>query len=372
MKFCTRSITSRLTQLVAATLVLLTLGGCSLNREGHQSALDPKGPLAQNQYDLFMLTLAVTLFLFITVGGTLAYTVWRFRLRKGEDPNRIPPQSHGHPLIEVGLILASTALLVVIAIPTFTGIVLMKRLPAHLEADAIEINVYGYQWWWAFEYPEHGFYTANELVIPIGRAVKLNLHAQDVIHSFWLPKLSGKTDLIPGQVNEMWIKAWETGEYWGQCAEFCGDSHAYMLFRAHAVSSEDYTQWLETQQELTIADRRTLEPVAGIQDEAIGKGLELFRNNCLRCHSLIPQEQTMGPNLAHFATRSTLAAGWLDNTPENLFRWLKYPDRVKPGNYMYRGFLNPDGRTVLMEGLKDVELSDDDIHALIAYLYSLR
>ncbi len=370
----------------ALTLVLLVSipqctfsgDGTYFNMKGQQSTLDPQGPIAANQMDLFYLVLWLTIFLFVTVGGALAYASWRFREKKTDDPSYIPPQSHGHPLIEVGLVLASTALLIIIAIPTFKGIILKKTIPDHLQADAIEINVTGYQWWWGFEYPEHGFHTANEIVFPAGRAVKLNLVANDVIHSFWLPKLAGKVDLIPGQNNTMWIMADEPGYFWGQCAEYCGDSHAYMLFRAVALDETDWNAWLERQQRTTVHPGPEYLPVSalaesGQPDEIIAHGAQLFVENCVRCHSVDSKIQTMGPNLAHFGSRTSIAAGWLENTPENLHRWIKEPDQIKPGNFMWYGFPNPRARgEVLMEGLIDAQLNDAEVDAIVAYLNALQ
>lgn len=353
--------------------------GSWFNTGGRQSALDPLGPVARNQADIFYITLYVTLFLFVTVGGALAFSIWKFRHRKGDDPDYIPPQSHGHPMIEVGLVVASAALLVVIAIPTFGGILLKKKVPAEYEADAIEVNVSGYQWWWAFEYPEQGFHTANELVFPAGRAVKLNLKANDVIHSFWLPKLAGKTDLMPGQQNFMWIKADEPGYFWGQCAEYCGDSHAYMLFRAQALPEDEWTAWLDRQKKQTVVGGGDYTPVAldeagsSLDPALIRHGTELFVENCARCHSVDPLVQTSGPNLAHFGSRTAIAAGWLENEPENLHRWILEPHEIKPGNFMWYGFPDPlDPRSVQMEGLKNADLTESDVDALVAYLYTLK
>ena len=345
--------------------------GGLFNMGGLQSALDPKGPVAENQANIFYLTLYVTLFLFVTVGGALAFATWRFRLRKGDDPDYVPPQSHGHPLVEVGLVVASAALLVVIAVPTFGGIILKKKVPEKYLADAIEVNVTGYQWWWGFEYPEHGFHTANELVFPVGRAVKLNLRSNDVIHSFWLPKLAGKTDLVPGQTNFMWVKADEPGTFWGQCAEFCGDSHAYILFR-----EEEYAAWLQRQQQATVAGAGDYTPAtaAAQADVQVMRGAALFKDNCARCHSVDSRIQTMGPNLSHFGARTTIAAGWLENDPENLAHWILHPDKVKPGNHMWTGFpdpVNPLGPPQ-MEGLKDANLTLEDAQALAAYLNTLQ
>ena len=352
--------------------------GTYFNMEGKQSTLDPQGPVAANQMELFYLVLGLTVFLFFAVGGALAYAMWRFRERKTDDPNFIPKQSHGHPLVEVGLVLASTTLLVVIAIPTFGGIILKSDVPEELQENAIEVNVTGYQWWWGFEYPEHGFHTANEVVFPAGRAVQLNLVADDVIHSFWLPKLAGKVDLIPGQQNSIWIKADEPGYFWGQCAEYCGDSHAYMLFRARALSEEDWEDWLATQQSATVEPGAAYTPLsakaaADGPDEQITHGAELFVENCVRCHSVDPKVQTLAPNLAHFGSRSSIAAGWLENEPENLHKWIQRPDQVKPGNFMWYGFPNPQKPgEVLMEGLKDADLNHDEVDALVAYLNALQ
>jgi cytochrome c oxidase subunit 2 len=358
---------------------LYTGGEAAFNLTGKQSALDPQGPVAQNQADIFYITLWVTLFLFVTVGGALGYSIWRFRLKKGDDPKAIPAQAHGHPLIEVGLVVASAALLVVIAIPTFGGIILKKKVPVEYEADAIEVTVHGYQWWWAFEYPEEGFYTANELVFPAGRAVKLKLRTTDVIHSFWLPKLAGKTDLMPAQENTMWIKADEPGVFWGQCAEYCGDSHAYMLFRAKALPAEEWEAWLARQKEPTVVGNGDYTPVMlgqadhGLDADLIKHGTELFVQNCARCHSVDSRIQTNGPNLAHFGSRQAIAAGWLENEPRNLHRWILNPHEVKPGNFMWLGFPDPnDPRSVQMAGLNDANLTSADVDALVAYLYTLQ
>ncbi|MEX0326456.1 MAG: cytochrome c oxidase subunit II [Puniceicoccaceae bacterium] len=348
------------------------------NATGQQSTLDPQGPLALNQVNIFYVTLWVTLFLFVTVGGALAFAIWKFRMRKGDDPNYVPPQSHGHPLVEMGLVVGSAALLVVIAIPTFGGILLKERPPVMEGEEVLEVNVTGYQWWWGFEYPEYGFHTANELVFPAGKVVKLNLKANDVIHSFWLPKLAGKTDLMPGQENKMWIQADEPGYFWGQCAEYCGDSHAYMLFRAKALSEDEFTAWLEQQQTATVTDASLGDytPVnsGGADEELVLTGAELFIENCARCHSVDSKVQTMGPNLAHFGSRTSIAAGWLENESENLVHWILHPDKVKPGNFMWEGFpdpIDPLGPPQ-MEGLMDANLTEAQAEAIAAYLYTLK
>ncbi|MDP0500726.1 MAG: cytochrome c oxidase subunit II [Verrucomicrobiota bacterium JB022] len=362
------------------------------NLEAQQSALDPKGMVAQDQADTFYLILWVTLGLFVVVGGALAWVLVKFRRRPNDDPNFIPPQSHGNPLVEVGLVIVSAAVLVVIAFPTFAGIVLKERLPAKaFDEEPLVINVTGYQWWWSFEYPEEGgFYTANEMVFPVGRPVQINLHANDVIHSFWLPKLAGKKDLMPGQTNHLWFVADEEGEYWGQCAEYCGDSHAYMLFRAHAVSPEKYTEWRRHQAKATTASGQggplpALAREQWVDPQRVEQGAQLFAANCATCHSLDPMVQSQGPNLAHFAARSTIAAGWFENDwevrdgqvhNEDLHRWIKEPNAVKPGNFMWHGFYSYDRSThensLVMEGLIEKKLTDEQVDALVAYLYNLK
>lgn len=366
---------------IPSCLFTNTEDGGFLNAYGKQSTFDPQGPLARQQLDAFWVTLWVTGFLLLVVGGVYLVAMWRFRIRKGDDPAAIPPQSHGHPLLEVSLVAASAGLLVIIAIPAFSGVIMMKRMPAEYVAmDPIEVNVIGYQWWFNFEYPDEGFYSANELVIPAGRPVRLNLITQDVIHSFWLPKLSGKTDLMSGQTNRMWIHADEPGYFWGQCAEYCGDSHAYMLFRTVALPEEEYAAWVAQQKSATVDDGgQPLHLPDGIDGQLVAEGAALFNEHCARCHSLDSGRQGMGaPNLAHFASRSSIAAGWYENEwngeGENplLFDWILNPDEVKPGNYMWRGFLTENGRDVLMPGLVDADLDEGQVRALVAYLGTLR
>ena len=360
-----------LTTSLTSFFCLLFLSGC-IDVTQNQSALYPKGPVAQQQADTFYVTLYLIIFIWILVGGAMLYAVWKFRLKKTDDPNEIPEQSHGHPLIEVGLIIFSTACLVVVAIPTIEGIIMIKSLPEEYQEGAIEVDVTGYQWWWAFDYPEEGVTTANEIVFPVGKAVKLNLRSADVIHSFWLPKLAGKVDLMPGQENFMWIQADEPGMYWGQCAEFCGESHAYMLFRARAVSGEEYQQWLDNLKKGP--DVPVDAPEMPGYPKQVVHGKEVFMKNCLSCHMVGGTGGINGPNLTNVGSRATIAAGWLENNTENLFRWIREPQKVKPGNHMWSGvpMRTPGGGTTIMEGLNKANLSDEDIHAVVAYLQTLK
>jgi cytochrome c oxidase subunit 2 len=331
-----------------------------------------------------MVTVWVTLFIFIIVGGTLLWAVFYFREREADKDKPMPPQGHGNPLVEVGLIGVSILLLVIIGIPTLRAVWYMDELPddpqsllgawykgplsEKADEEVLTINVMGYQWWWAFEYPQLGIVTANEFTIPVGKTVKLNLKSVDVIHSFWLPKLAGKVDLIPGRANWMWVRGDELGYYYGQCAEFCGSAHAYMSFRAEVVSSEAFQDWVKHQKE----DAK--DPV----DPKALEGMQLFTDRtCVLCHKIqgnTHAQGVKGPNLTHVATRKTLAAGILDNridegpiSPEkqreNLFNWVHNSDHLKPGNLMFH---DPMG------GLKSISLSQDDIDKIVAYLQTLQ
>ena len=361
--------------VVASALLALILSGC--NFAAPQSALDPKGPVARMQDDLFMVTLWVTLFLFVTVGGALAWVVWRYRRRPGDDDASIPKQTHGSAVVEVGLILFSAAMLVIIAVPTLQGIVYMDDVPEEMKGEAVDITVRGYRWWWEFDYPDHGVITANEMVIPAGVPVRLKLIAGDVIHSFWLPKLAGKKDLMPGKENIMWIQADEDelGTFWGQCAEFCGDSHAYMLFRAHAVTPAEFDAWVaeHAKDPRLDAKGRPLVQIAETtkaEREAIYRGQQLFNANCATCHRVQANSTLHAPNLAHFAGRTTIGAGWLENTDENLKRWIQHSEEVKPGNLMYHGV---NGMPGMKEApMRDVIADDAKVEAIIAYLRTLR
>jgi len=448
----------------------LILGSCS--RIDHkQSTLDPKGIVAQNQYDVFMLSVWITIFLFCAVGGCLLFVIWKYRVKDEEDAKEIPPQTHGNPKIETTLILVSSVILVILAIPTLQGVVLLNRVPdpndtemlekLKLERstveDAITVNVTGKRFFWVFEYPEYGIVTANELVFPASKAVRLNLRTTDVIHSFWLPKLAGKMDLMPGQENFLWFVADQDkllvktdkegiiskasipeampavhdgslrkvlfkdrafkdefdpvgGLFYGQCAEFCGNSHAYMQFRAMAQTDADFNQWVARFQD---AQNPTKQPqpynpekeyatgdVVLVADPELGEGAlrewvakgdvdkgkapnvakdswskkhdddyehgkQLFTvNQCNQCHAV---NRTglgeKGPNLTLFGLRTSLAAGWMRNDEESLAKWLKNSEEIKFGNLMWNGEGVNDAHPV-----RTLQKDEKKVDQLIAFL----
>lgn len=409
---------SRFAALLVCGLAMASLSGCKLAQvfslSGPQSTIVTEGPVARTQTDLFYVTVYVTLAIFVVVGAVLAYAQIKFRARSEADEHaEPPPQGHGNPLVEIGLIAVSVALLVIIAIPTVRGIWYTYDVPEDEKGNAMEITATGYQWWFKFEYAsetvklpnnagEAPLTTGNELVVPAGIPVRVNLRTVDVIHSFWVPKLAGKVDMIPNRANHLWFKADKPGYYYGQCAEYCGESHAIMRFRVIALSASEYAKWLENQKNpartasaqrlaaeaevpkvqfaslavpnaaelnfkntgpgstLSGSPEFDLDPFAGWKKQQapeanesaalIARGHQLFADKtCSSCHTVRGHfvdrggqqayfQGVVGPDLTHVGARSSIAAGVLENTTERLHQWLKNPEYFKPGNKMYHGF----------------------------------
>ncbi|HVW20512.1 MAG TPA: cytochrome c oxidase subunit II [Opitutaceae bacterium] len=390
----------------------LSLSGCEWYRlDGPQSTITTEGPVAYHQTHLFYVTCWVTLVIFIFVGSTLAYAIWKFRARTEADEHAEPPaQSHGNPLVEIGLIGASVLALVIIAFPTIHDISYTYDVPQAEKAFAYNVTATGYQWWFKFEYPSETIpgsgvlTTGNELVIPAGRPVHIDLRSADVMHSFWIPKLAGKVDMIPNRANFLWLQADHPGYYWGQCAEFCGDSHALMRFRVIALNASDFNAWLAHQKQpahvpdaaakpaAQFASLRTFgtneigfaagdlldrDPFAAWKQKQlpdatpadpalIAQGRALFASKtCIACHTIRGVEGAVGvrgPDLTHVGARTTIAAGLLENNPEELQRWIHNPGAVKPGNKMWvEGFV-----------ANNIQLTPADETALVAFLSSLK
>lgn len=215
------------------------------------------------------------------------------------------------------------------------------------------IRVIGHRWWWEVDYPDHQIVTANELVIPIGEPVGIELSSVDVIHSFWVPQLHGKMDMIPGRVTHFWMQADRPGIYRGQCAEYCGLQHAHMAFVVKALPPEQFVRWLESPG-TTARPSPEQSPVRSIEED---RGHRLFlRHGCSVCHAIegTPASGQAGPDLTRIAYRETLAAGTIDNTPKNLLRWLAAPQEVKPGAKM-----------------PATEATKEELEAIVTYLLSL-
>ncbi len=406
------------------SLVLALVSGCKLadvfSLSGPQSTYLTEGPVAEHQWKLFMVTVYVTTFIFIVVGAVLAYAQIKFRAKSDADEHlETPPQGHGNPLVEIGLIVGSVVLLVIIAIPTLKDIWYTHDVPEAEKADAMDVTATGYQWWFKFDYSsekiqtamgEQNLATGNELVVPVGKPVRVQLRTVDVIHSFWIPKLAGKVDMIPNRPNFLWFKADHAGYFYGQCAEYCGDSHAIMRFRVIALEKDAYARWLANQKQparsVTTADasREHVEfasltsstaPATGPGSALIGEpsnsfkdwqnkqnpgasedpaliatGRKLFsEKTCISCHTIRGHDGIgiTGPELTHVGARSSIAAGSLENSPERMHQWIKDPNYFKPGNKMFNG-----GYMDVDTGKLKFSLNDQEIDALVAYLQSLK
>ena len=399
------------------------------------------------------------------------YVLWKYRAKTPEEAMEVPPQSHGNSKIEISLIIASTLILIILAVPTLQGVVLMNRVPDPNDSetldklgldrsaidDAITVNVTGKRFFWIFEYPQFGIVTSNELVFPASKAVRINLRTEDVIHSFWLPKLAGKMDLMPGQENFLWFIANEEkirtrkdsdgnmtlvstdiampsvfngkmrerifakqkftdefepvgGLFYGQCAEFCGNSHAYMSFRALAQTDEDFDKWVKRFQNaqnpnlqtksydpqtsynknsyVSFADKklgaganreyRSVRKASPGQSPQVSpgawekahsddyeKGKQLFSSlQCVQCHAVNRTGLgAKGPNLTLYGLRTSLAAGWMRNDEESLSKWLKNSNEIKFGNLMWNGEGIDDRHP-----LRNLQDDDEKVNQLIAYL----
>ena len=301
-----------------------------------QNTLAAAGLIAQKQQDLFWLIIGIAAIVFVLVEGLLLITVLRFRRRPGQG---MPPQTHGNTRLEIAWTIAPALILVVIAVPTVTTIFDTATTPP----VALRVNVIGHQWWWEFEYPDLGVVTANELHIPTGEAIALALTTKDVIHSFWVPKLAGKTDLIPSRVNHMWIKSDVAGAYLGQCAELCGIQHALMRLQVIVQSRGEFDAWVKAQ-------RAPGAPPPGELSGTI--------TQCFACHTIqgVPGAVgKLGPDLTHMASRSTIVSGYLDNTPDNLKQWLETPQSLKQGALMPNMNLNPSQVAALVDYLQTLK-----------------
>lgn len=358
-------------------LATLLLAGCATaNTPGidgilPQSAMDPAGPVARAQDDLWKLVFPIAVAVFVLVQGLILWAAFRFRDRGGDD---IPKQVAGNTRLELLWTLIPAVILVGIAIPTVGTIFELAEPPGD---EALDVRVIGKQYWWGFEYlgqEGQGVVTANELHIPTNRPVYLQMQSlsavqpdpgfdanpavgmpvsDGVIHSFWVPRLAGKQDVVPAHTRTLMIQADEPGVYPGQCAEFCGLSHARMRFEVIAHEPAEFEAWL--------ADQAEPAAPAGSQ---VAEGEELFATQqCVTCHAIQGYEGPdgevaqvrIGPNLTHFASRRKFAGGVFDVDDEaQLKAWLQNPQREKPGSQM-----------------PNLGLSDEQIDALTAYLYSL-
>jgi cytochrome c oxidase subunit II len=293
---------------------------------------EPRATPAESVYGLSILGLTVCAAIFLVVAGLLTFTIVRFR-RKGED-QREPAQVYGSNRIEIAWTVLPILIVVVLTMATARVVVAIqnKRAPA----DALHVTVIGHQWWWEIRYPDLGIVTANELHVPVSAAAKpaltfLKLQSADVAHSFWVPQLSGKTDLIPNQTNSMWIDPRQEGTFLGNCAEYCGTQHANMLLRVIVQSPADFDKWATSEKSYAIDNSK--------MEAARNTFLSL---SCVSCHTVrgTSATGTFGPDLSHLMSRTTLGSGAIPNTKANLGAWVKDSQTIKPGNLMPNMQLN--------------------------------
>ena len=321
---------------------LLVISGCA--GPFPQSTLQPRSDFARATDELFgeIFWWAVAVFLIVEI--LLVVVLVRFRHREGRPT---PKPTHGHTIMEIAWTLAPAVILVFVAVPTVRTIF---TTAGDAPADALKVEVIGHQWWWEYKYPDLGIVTADEMHVPVGKPVQVAITSADVIHSFWAPALGGKRDAIPGRVNRIAFRADSVGDYSGQCAEFCGASHANM--RLHVVVQTDaaFQAWVQGQKEA---------PAVPVKGSLAEQGRVVYgRSACIGCHTIqAVSPGIIGPNLTHVGSRATLAGGILPNDSAHLASWIADAPALKPGSIMTR--MKPP-------------LSDGDIAALVAYLESLK
>ena len=339
----TRSDTRRRRRALWVLVGALALVLAACAQDAPYDSLDPAGPVAEQQNNLFLVVFWIATGVFVLVEGALLFAIFRYRQRRQDE---VPRQVHGNTKLEVFWTIIPALILAGVAIPTVGTIFRLAESPP---PGTLEVTVTGHQWWWEVEYADSGVITANELHIPVERPVYITLESEDVLHSFWVPRLAGKQDLVPGRTETLTIEAYAPGVYAGECAEYCGLSHANMRFLVVAQTAEDFDAWVDGQ----------AQPAVGPSEGSdAAEGLEVVRTGgCLACHAIQGvegAEQEIGPNLTHFGSRRVLAGGILENTPENVARWLDRPGDVKIGAKM-----------------RDYGLSDEQIDDLVTYLRSL-
>lgn len=337
-------------------LVMFVLSYCllpprALAEHFHSPSTDifaPESTPAKSIFNLSMFVVSITGIIFVVVVTLLAYSILKFRansLTKGREPAQV----YGSTQIELAWTIIPILIVVVLFLATARVIHAIQDAPE--PAGAVEVTVIGHQYWWELRYPRLGIVAANELHIPVSdpshpTPTFLRLLSADTDHSFWVPELAGKTDLIPNHPNRMWTDPRQIGIFLGQCAQYCGTQHAKMLLRVSVDSPQDFAAWVHSQQQLAVRDPSVL------------AGRQVFEHTaCINCHTVsgTPADGRFGPDLTHLMSRTTIAAGAAENTSENLRRWVQDPNAIKPGS--------------LMPAMK---LSDADLDAVVEYMETLR
>ncbi len=372
---------SKIVPVLALAAVVVLLSGCGPEVAQPYTTITPQNEKTDEIQFLYKITFWASLIVFIGVQVAIGYTALRFR-RRNEDR---PEQVHGSRRLEIAWTVIPAAILLVLFIPTAQTIFEHANdiTAAEASPDGFPVDVIGKQWWWEISYPsipanpdapEQGpVVTANEVILPVGANVVFTLNSNNVIHSFWVPQLSGKTDVLPGHDNKLQFVAERPGDYWGECAEFCGGSHAWMRFKVKVLPQEEFDAWVEAwRTPPPLEDAKPETPDVVDAPAAFGA--------CVLCHRVsgtnaqsalqgiganpgyVEEDGTVfpgpGPNLTLMACRDTIGAGILENTPENMETWLKHTDEVKEGVYMPNYY--------------DQGLTDEQVAELVTYLENLR
>jgi cytochrome c oxidase subunit II len=393
--------------MIRSAMLLVTalaMTACEQGDQFPQTTFRPVSEYGKLLNSVFYNTVVWTISILVIVVALILFAAVRFRERPGAP---MPKQIHGHTGLEIGWTILPAIAVVFITVPTVAAIFDTQRRPPE---NALTIEVIGHQWWWEFRYPEYGITTANEAWMPTGRPISLKMKSVDVIHSFWIPKIGGKRDVNPlprpREGNEekhsnylLWTVD-QPGRYLGQCAEYCGEAHAIMRMTANAVEPAEFDAWVASMKATPAvaaapvaggdsaaqaavpapapaprigqmpvpvgAGNRFVAPLADSILQAEGKRIFLGAP-CITCHAIAgtTAQGGIGPNLTLVGRRPYIAAGALDNSTENLIRWIRNPQSVKPGAMM-PGTTHPGG------GMAPTRLSDQEVRAVAAYLTSLR
>jgi cytochrome c oxidase subunit 2 len=335
--------------LIVGVLLSASLGfGAQTVTPQTPNIFKPVSTPADSIYHLSFFVLSITALIFLVVFGLLVYVVLKFRDR-ATGADREPAQVYGSTQIELAWTVIPILIVVVLFLATARVIHAIQDAPK--PSTAMEVTAIGHQFWWEFRYPGLGIVTANELHVPMSdparpRPTFVKLLSADTDHSFWVPQLAGKTDLIPNRVNEMWMDPRRAGIYLGQCAQYCGTQHAKMLLRVSVDSPEVFEAWVRTLRQPPNEDEK----------EIVGRRV-FETTSCINCHAVGGTNATgrFGPDLTHLMSRSTIAAGAAENTKENLRLWIQNPNAIKPGSLM-----------------PAMQLSDADLDALVGYLETLQ
>jgi cytochrome c oxidase subunit 2 len=306
------------------------------------NALDPQSPFARAIYDVGIVSTIVLGLIFVIVTFGIVYAILRFRARPGEaDPKQTP----GNRKVEITWLIIPFFIVIFLFVVTLSAMNRGDPPPA----PTPDLIVTGHQFWWQADYPASGVTTANEIHIPAGKPLSVRLESQDVLHEFWVPKLTRKMTNVPGHPNNIWLQADKPGTYIGQCSEFCGTQHAWMRILVVADEPAQFEEWQKAQ----------LKVAQNPPDAATAKGLELLRTaTCINCHAIngLPGANVrVAPDLTHIASRRQLASGMIDNTPENMRRWIANPQLIKPGALM-----------------PNFNLTNEQVDQLAGYLSTLR